>query len=71
MPMKTGWTWRTLSLLVCDMALVALELYSYKIYNTIILEIFQQCIGEKFNGLTASWIEVVAGIKAKVFVTYS
>jgi hypothetical protein len=45
------------------------ELNSYKIYNAnpYFLEIPAIASGEKFNGLTASWIEVVAGVKAKVF----
>lgn len=45
------------------------ELNSYKIYNAnpYFLEVPVIASGEKFNGLTASWIEVVAGIKAKVF----
>jgi hypothetical protein len=45
------------------------ELNSYKIYNAnpYFGEVPAIASGEKFNGLTASWIEVVAGIKAKVF----
>jgi hypothetical protein len=45
------------------------ELNSYKIYNAnpYFGEVPATASGEKFNGLTASWIEVVAGIKAKVF----
>jgi hypothetical protein len=45
------------------------ELNSYKIYNAnpYFGEVPAVAAGEKFNGLTASWIEVVAGIKAKVF----
>ena len=45
------------------------ELNSYKIYNSTPYfgEVPAINSGEKFNGLTASWIEVVAGIKAKVF----
>lgn len=45
------------------------ELNSYKIYNSnpYFGEGTAISSGEKFNGLTASWIEVVAGIKAKVF----
>jgi hypothetical protein len=45
------------------------ELNSYKIYNATPYfgEVPAIASGEKFNGLTASWIEVVAGIKAKVF----
>ncbi|WP_147673892.1 DUF6048 family protein [Flavobacterium sp. XN-5] len=45
------------------------ELNSYKIYNSnpYFGEGAAIPSGEKFNGLTASWIEVVAGIKAKVF----
>ncbi len=44
------------------------ELNSYKIYNTnhYFGEIPINTTPQKFNGLTASWIEVVAGIKAKV-----
>lgn len=45
------------------------ELNSYKIYNT--SQYFGESTittsGQKFSGLTASWIEVVAGLKAKVF----
>ena len=45
------------------------ELNSYRIYNAnpYFGEVPAIASGEKFNGLTASWIEVVAGIKAKVF----
>jgi hypothetical protein len=45
------------------------ELNSYKIYNAnpYFGEIPAITSGQKFNGLTASWIEVVAGVKAKVF----
>jgi hypothetical protein len=45
------------------------ELNSYKIYNAnpYFGEMPAIASGEKFNGLTASWIEVVAGVKAKVF----
>lgn len=45
------------------------ELNSYKIYNSnpYFGEIPPIASGQKFNGLTASWIEVVAGMKAKVF----
>lgn len=45
------------------------ELNSYKIYNAnpYFGEVPAIATGEKFSGLTASWIEVVAGIKAKVF----
>ncbi|MFT5714992.1 MAG: hypothetical protein ACI9WT_001562 [Flavobacterium sp.] len=45
------------------------ELNSYKIYNAnpYFGEVPAIASGEQFNGLTASWIEVVAGIKAKVF----
>jgi hypothetical protein len=42
------------------------ELNSYKIYNANYFGVFP-AIHRKKNGLTASWIEVVAGIKAKVF----
>lgn len=44
------------------------ELNSYKIYNSspYFGEVPVIASGEKFNGLTASWIEVVAGVKAKV-----
>jgi hypothetical protein len=43
-------------------------LNSYKIYNAnLILKRFRLSHQEKFNDLTASWIEVVAGLKAKVF----
>lgn len=45
------------------------ELNNYKIYNSnpYFGEIPPIASGKKFNGLTASWIEVVAGMKAKVF----
>lgn len=45
------------------------ELNSYKIYNPnpYFGEVPVVISGDKFNGLTASWIEVVAGVKAKVF----
>ena len=45
------------------------ELNSYKIYNPNPYwgEVPIVASGEKFNGLTASWIEVVAGVKAKIF----
>lgn len=45
------------------------ELNNYKIYNTnqYFGEIPPVTSGQKYNGLTASWIEVVAGMKAKVF----
>lgn len=45
------------------------ELNSYRIYNAnpYFGEVPAIASGEKFNGLTASWIEVVAGVKAKVF----
>lgn len=45
------------------------ELNSYKIYNAnpYFGEMPAIASGEKFNGLTASWIEVVAAVKAKVF----
>ena len=44
------------------------ELNSYKIYNAnpYFGEVPILPYGDKFNGLTASWIEVVAGVKAKV-----
>jgi len=44
------------------------ELNSYKIYNSspYFGEVPVIASGEKFNSLTASWIEVVAGVKAKV-----
>lgn len=44
-------------------------LNSYKIYNSQPYLGSEQAIvtGEQFSGLTASWIEVVAGIKAEVF----
>ena len=44
------------------------ELNSYKIYNAnpYFGEVPILVSGDKFNGLTASWIEVVAGVKAKV-----
>ncbi|MFE3866655.1 DUF6048 family protein [Flavobacterium sp. LS2P90] len=45
------------------------QLNSYKIYNAnpYFGEVPPIPSGQKFNGLTASWIEVVAGVKAKVF----
>lgn len=45
------------------------ELNNYKIYNSnpYFGEIPSVASGKKFNGLTANWIEVVAGMKAKVF----
>ena len=45
------------------------ELNSYKIYNPNVYfgEQEEIILGKKFNGLTASWIEVVAGVKVKVF----
>ena len=44
------------------------ELNSYKTYNPNPYwgEMPWKTSGEKFNGLTASWIEVVAGVKVKV-----
>lgn len=44
------------------------QLNTYKIYNAnpYFGEVPEIISGEKFNGLSASWIEVVAGIKAKV-----
>lgn len=45
------------------------ELNSYRIYNAnpYFSEVPEIISGKKFNGLSASWVEVVAGIKAKVF----
>lgn len=45
------------------------QLNSYKIYNAnpYFGEVPPIPSGQNFNGLTASWIEVVAGVKAKVF----
>ncbi len=45
------------------------ELNNYKIYNSnpYFGETSSIASGQKFNGLSASWIEVVAGMKAKVF----
>ncbi len=45
------------------------ELNSYRIYNAnpYFGEVPEVSSGRKFDGLSASWIEVVAGIKAKVF----
>lgn len=45
------------------------ELNSYRIYNAnpYFGEVPEIVSGKKFSGLSASWIEVVAGIKAKVF----
>jgi hypothetical protein len=60
---KTGWTWRILSLLRYGFSTFNQELNSYKIYNAnpYFGEVPAIASGEKFNGLTASWIEVVAG----------
>ncbi|CAM4109465.1 DUF6048 family protein [Flavobacterium weaverense] len=45
------------------------QLNSYKVYNSnpYFGEIPVIASGKKFDGLSASWIEVVAGVKAKVF----
>ena len=45
------------------------QLNTYKIYNAnpYFGEVPAITSGAKYNGLTASWIEVVAGVKAKVF----
>lgn len=45
------------------------QLNTYKIYNAnpYFGEVPAITSGEKYSGLTASWIEVVAGVKAKVF----
>ena len=45
------------------------QLNSYKIYNAnpYFGEVPVISSGKKFDGLSASWIEVVAGVKAKVF----
>ena len=45
------------------------QLNSYKIYNAnpYFGEVPPLTSGETYSGLTASWIEVVAGLKAKVF----
>lgn len=45
------------------------QLNTYKIYNAnpYFGEVPVITSGEKYSGLTASWIEVVAGVKAKVF----
>ncbi|MFC3336649.1 DUF6048 family protein [Flavobacterium palustre] len=45
------------------------QLNTFKIYNPnqYFEEIPSLTSGQKYNGLTASWIEVVAGMKAKVF----
>ncbi|UFH35271.1 DUF6048 family protein [Flavobacterium acetivorans] len=45
------------------------ELNNYKIYNSnpYFGETAAIVSGEKFNGLSAHWLEVVAGVKAKVF----
>ncbi|WP_026715168.1 DUF6048 family protein [Flavobacterium daejeonense] len=45
------------------------QLNTYRIYNTdqYFGETPALTSGQKYNGLTASWIEVVAGMKAKVF----
>ena len=48
------------------------ELNSYKIYNSNPYwgEMPWKTSGENFNGLTAGWIEVVAGVKVKVYKQY-
>ncbi|WP_413998817.1 DUF6048 family protein [Flavobacterium sp. W1B] len=45
------------------------ELNSYKIYNSnpYFGQVPAIVSGEKFNGLSAHWIEVVGGVKAKIF----
>jgi hypothetical protein len=45
------------------------ELNNYKIYNAnpYFGQVPAVATSQKFNGLTASWVEVVAGVKAKVF----
>lgn len=45
------------------------ELNSYKIYNPHPYwgEIPATTAGKKYNGLSSSWVEVVAGVKAKMF----
>jgi hypothetical protein len=45
------------------------QLNSYKIYNAnpYFGEVPEISSGQKYNGLSASWLEVVAGLKAKVF----
>jgi hypothetical protein len=46
--MKTGWTWRTLSLLVCDMVSAALKVNSYKILMPLFWK-SSNYIGEKIQ----------------------
>jgi hypothetical protein len=45
------------------------QLNDYKIYNSTPYfgEVPEISSGQKYNGLSASWVEVVAGVKAKVF----
>jgi hypothetical protein len=44
------------------------QLNSYRIYNAnFLFWSTSYCIRSKNDGLTASWIEVVAGVKQKVF----
>jgi hypothetical protein len=67
---KTGWIWRILFHWFCyGFSTFNQELNSYKIYNAnpYFEETPPVASGAKFNDLTASWIEVVAGLKAKVF----
>jgi hypothetical protein len=71
--MKTGWTWRTLSLLVCDMV-TALTKNSTVIkftMPTLFWRVPAIASEKKIQWTNSSWIEVVAGIKAKVLTTYS
>jgi hypothetical protein len=69
---KTGWIWRILSPLVYAMVSVLLtRLNSYKIYNAnpYFGETPPAHQGENYD-LTASWIEVVAGLKAKYLIMF-
>jgi hypothetical protein len=54
------------------MVSVLLTRIEYKIYNAnpYFGEVPPVAWREKFNGLTASWIEVVAGLKAKYLIMF-
>jgi hypothetical protein len=68
---KTGWIWRILfHWFTLWFQYFNQELNSYKIYNAnpYFGETPPVASGAKFNDLTASWIEVVAGLKAKKYL---
>jgi hypothetical protein len=69
---KTGWIWRILShWFAYGFSTFNQELNSYKIYNANPYFGDSACrIRRKFNDLTASWIEVVAGLKAKYLIMF-